>query len=170
MGSNYFAGVASCLFLNLDLKSFANKPATEKSLFYKVSVVSTVGVTTTVYIGNVYEWSFSGNPDDGLERKYYYAGAVRVAVHNDSGALKWLLADHLGSTSVALAEDGVLGGRQLYEAWGSVRFLAGDIGTEYTYTGQRSEDYINLIKMGVRWFDPDLDKSIFKSVLSLLVF
>ena len=94
---------------------------------------------------------------------------MRVAVRNDSGALKWLLADHLGSTSVALAEDGVLGGRQLYDAWGSVRFVDGDIATDYTYTGQFSEDYItdglasqgfDLYFMGWRHYDPELGRFI----------
>ena len=112
---------------------------------------------------NLGEFHISGTgfaPNVWVETKqYYYAGAVRLAVRDQHGELTWLLADHLGSTSVALDEDGNLGGQQLYDAWGSVRFVDGDIGTEYTYTGQRSyQDQFGLSYYVARWYDPHLSR------------
>jgi YD repeat-containing protein len=55
-------------------------------------VKATVSGTTTVYIGNYFEWS-------GTMKKYYYAGATRVTMRTGTGSgttgLKWLLEDHL---------------------------------------------------------------------------
>jgi hypothetical protein len=56
-----------------------------------------------------YEWSFSHDPYSSLEKKSYFANTIRFAVLDSSGALKWLLADHLVSTSGTMAENGVLG-------------------------------------------------------------
>ena len=61
-------------------------------------VVATQGVTTTVYIGNYFEWK--GSPSTMV--KYYYAGGTRVAMRTGTNAATYLMGDHLGSTSVAV--------------------------------------------------------------------
>ena len=64
-------------------------------------VKATVGGVTTVYIGNYYE------RDNGTTvRKYYYAGAVRVAMRT-SGNTFYLLNDHLTSTAITTNSSGV---------------------------------------------------------------
>ncbi|MFZ2361507.1 MAG: hypothetical protein WA040_19355 [Anaerolineae bacterium] len=64
-------------------------------------VKATVGGTTTVYIGNYYE------RDNGTTvRKYYYAGAVRVALRT-GGNTFYLLNDHLTSTAITTNSSGV---------------------------------------------------------------
>jgi hypothetical protein len=71
---------------------------------------------TTAYLGNYYEWSNS------TYKKYYYAGAQRLAV-NDNGTLYWLLGDRLGSTSiVANGMTGAWSAEQRYKPWGEQRY------------------------------------------------
>jgi hypothetical protein len=58
-------------------------------------VAATVGETTTVYVGNYFEWNVSA----GKKYKYYYAGMQRIARKKTSASsMKWLLGDHLNST------------------------------------------------------------------------
>ena len=115
------------------------------------------GVTTT-YIGNYFEWTGSTS----TMKKYYYAGTIRIAMRTGTGSgetgLKWLLVDHLGSTSVVVNADGSFNSMQLYKAWGEVRFASGTLPTDFTYTGQRSDSYINLLWYGSRWYDPALGR------------
>jgi hypothetical protein len=65
-------------------------------------IAETIGLTTTVYIGNIYEKKNQGGTI--TQKKYYYAGSLRVAVSTKVGAGSWevnfLLSDHLDSTSI----------------------------------------------------------------------
>jgi YD repeat-containing protein len=71
-------------------------------------IAETIGLTTTVYIGNIYEKKDQGGTI--TQKKYYYAGSLRVAVSTKEGAGSWevnfLLSDHLGSTSLTVDADG----------------------------------------------------------------
>jgi RHS repeat-associated protein len=112
-------------------------------------VKSTVG-TTTVYIGTYYEVT------GGSVTKYYYQGSSRVAMRNSNG-VRYLFGDHLGSTSVTA--DGTGGNviRQLYKAWGEVRYSSSSLPTKYTYTGQYSYNgsgEIGLMYYVARFYDP----------------
>jgi hypothetical protein len=84
-------------------------------------VMGIEGGTTTVYIGNYFEWKGSTS----TMVKYYYAGAERVAMRSGTADPLWLVGDHLGSTSVAANYDGTLYTRQGYKAWGEQRFIQG---------------------------------------------
>ncbi len=119
-------------------------------------VLATEGVTTTVYLGNYFEISVSGGVTSTV--KYYYAGAERIAMRQNEGAVKWLLGDHLGSTS--LVYDGSQTIRQGYKAWGERRFILGgeELPTTFRYTGQREEASIGLYYYGARWYDPVLGR------------
>jgi RHS repeat-associated protein len=121
-------------------------------------VLSTEGITTTVYLGNYFEMSVSGAITSTV--KYYYAGADRIAMRQNGGAVKWLLGDHLGSTS--LVYDGSQAIRQGYEAWGERRFILGgeELPTTFRYTGQREDASIGLYYYGARWYDPVLVRFI----------
>ena len=86
----------------------------------------TTGSTTTAYIGNYYEWSV----DSSTPTKYYYAGAMRVAMREGSSDPKCLLAERsfaalrtgLGSTSVVANNNGSPHSSKGYKAWGEGRF------------------------------------------------
>ena len=63
-------------------------------------VKSIVGGVTTYYVGQHYEKKGT------TVTKYYFAGATRIAVRTN-GTLFFLLADHLGSSSVTTDANGV---------------------------------------------------------------
>ncbi len=111
-------------------------------------VKATVGGVTTVYIGNYYEH------DNGTTvRKYYYAGAVRVALRT-GGNTYYLLNDHLTSTAITTNSSGVRQTELRYYAYGGTRYDAGGQMTIYRYTGQRIETGTGLYDYGARWYDP----------------
>ncbi len=81
-------------------------------------------------------------------------------MRQNEGAVKWLLGDHLGSTS--LVYDGSQAIRQGYKAWGERRFILGaeELPTTFRYTGQREEASIGLYYYGARWYDALLGRWI----------
>jgi RHS repeat-associated protein len=107
-------------------------------------VKGTVGTTTT-YLGNYLEYTTSGIV------KYYYAGTTRVAMRDTSGALKFLLGDHIGSTSITTNSSGVKSAELRYYPWGGQRWSSGTIPTSFRYTGQRLESSIGLYFYNARW-------------------
>jgi RHS repeat-associated protein len=111
----------------------------------------------TYYIGGIYELQ-------GTERTsyYYVAGqriAMRVGAPGQAGTLTYLHGDHLGSTSLATDASGeyVQGSRTGYYPFGERRY-GGGTGTDYGFTGQREEAYIDLIEMGARWYDGSIGR------------
>lgn len=73
-----------------------------------------------------------------------------------SGGAKWLLGDHLGSTSVSY--DGTTPSRQGYYPWGQTRF--GSLPTQYQFTGQYRTTSLGLDFFNARWLDPKLGRFI----------
>ena len=110
-------------------------------------VKAVVGGVTTYYVGAHYQ------VDNGVVTKYYFAGAQRVAMRKN-GTLYYLLADHLGSTSLTTNTSGALVSELRYKAWGETRHSSGTTPTSYRYTGQREEPGIGLYFYNARWFDP----------------
>jgi len=96
-------------------------------------VKSTVAGVTTVYIGNYYEWTST------TSRKYYYAGAQRLAVRAGAGTLSFLLGDHLGSTSITANSTGGFVAEVRYKPWGETRYASGTTPTTYRYPDHRLE-------------------------------
>jgi hypothetical protein len=103
--------------------------------------------------------------------KYYFSGSSRVAVRN-GGILQYLLADHLGSTSLAVSTNGNVVIETRYKACptrgckceGEVRYTTPDktLPTRATYTGQYVNDQatdlgvnfsFGLIYFQARWVD-----------------
>jgi hypothetical protein len=102
-------------------------------------VKGTVGGVTTYYVGNYYEYNVSTS----VATSYYYAGGTRVAMRQ-AGAVYYLHADHLGSTSLVtcgsaggckgMPYQGVLA-EQLYMPYGAPRWTSGTLPTDYRFTG-----------------------------------
>ncbi len=94
--------------------------------------------------------------------KYYYAGGTRVAMRTGTGEAKWLLGDHLGSTSVVANYAGTLYAGQGYKAWGEQRYSTGitPLPTTFRYTGQRESASFGLYYYGARWYDTALGRFV----------
>ena len=78
---------------------------------------------------------------------------MRESTNTDSKVF-FILTDHLGSTSIVADAAGNKVAETRYKPWGEVRYTSGTLPTDYTYTGQRSDSYINLLDYGARWYDP----------------
>ena len=107
-------------------------------------VRAAVGSVTTVYIGNIY-----GRDNGTTVRKYYYAGAVRVAMRT-GGQTYYLLNDHLTSTAITTNSSGVRQTELRYFAYGGARYNPGGQMTIYRFTGQRVETGTGLYDNGAR--------------------
>ena len=110
-------------------------------------VKETSGGTTTVYIGNYFEWT----GDAATMKSYYYAGGTRVALRTgtaSSGTVNYVLTDHLGSTSLTLDS---AGGRLnpntelRYMPYGAPRYDTNNHLTSFNFTGQRKDSGSGLL-------------------------
>ena len=85
-----------------------------------------------------------------------------------SMSVEYFLGDHLGSTSITTDADGAKVSEMRYKPWGEVRYswTASQSTTpayllpNYTFTGQYSDSYINLLWYGSRHYDPALGRFI----------
>ena len=110
-------------------------------------VKETIGGVTRVFVGNTYE------VDNGTVKKYYYAGATRVA-ESSGGVLYYLLTDHLGSTALTLDSSGVRVTELRYYPYGGVRYNPGGQVTTSRFTGQRWDSGTAVYFYQSRWYDP----------------
>ncbi len=102
-------------------------------------VIGTVNGVTTYYVGNHYEVK------NDVVTKYYFAGATRLAVRT-GGTLSFLLADHIGSSSVTTDANGTSTASALYKAFGETRYTLGNLNTDYKFTGQRDEPSLGIYR------------------------
>ena len=117
-------------------------------------VKGTVNGVTTAYVGNYFEWT------GGAMVKYYYAGGQRVAM-KQGGVVRFLLGDHLGSTTITATDTGGFYSELRYKAWGGERYSsATETPTTFRFTGQRAEELLGgadgLYYYNARWYDPYL--------------
>jgi len=110
--------------------------------------------SNTAFVGNYLEWTGATN----TMKKYYYAGATRVAMREGSSSVYYLLGDHLGSTSVVTDPGGAILSATRYDPWGELRAVSGPSQTSYGYTGQRAEKGLGLYFYGARFYDPQLSR------------
>ena len=113
-------------------------------------VKETIAGVTRVFVGNHYE------VDNGVVKKYYYAGATRVA-ENSGSALTYLLGDHLGSQALTLDSSGNRLNTNTeirYYPYGGLRYSAGSTPTTFNFTGQRRDSGSGLLFYNARWYDP----------------
>ena len=113
---------------------------------------------STVHVG-VY---FEKNLSSWATTNYYGAGSTRVAMRVGSSTVYWLLGDHLGSASLATNSSGgvIANSSTRYYPYGATRSGGTGLPTDYRFTGQRDDGYINLYFMGARQYDPQLGRWI----------
>jgi len=113
--------------------------------------VSTSSVTDTTTFDGYTDTVLSGGTT--TTTKYYSANSQRVAMRTSS-TLSYLLADALGSSTVALTSSGSTQAVQLFAPYGSVRYSQGSIPTTYNFTGQRLDSQTGLLYYHFRYYDP----------------
>ncbi len=116
-------------------------------------VKKVAGGQTTVYVSPSYE----KNLTTGAVTKYYYLGGQRVAMRV-GGTPSFLHADHLGSASLTTSLTGTVTGEMRYSPYGQTRWIAGTVGTDRRFTGQREEVAIGLYDYNARYYDPLLGR------------
>ncbi len=95
--------------------------------------------------------------------KYYFFASLTIAmrvIENGTDSMQWLLADHLGSTSVTANIDGSLNGILKYSAFGEIWASSGTTLTDYRYTNQLEQSEIGLYYYNARWYDPALGRFV----------
>jgi len=109
--------------------------------------------TTTLYfMAGAYEVT-------GSSVKKYYSFASMTIAANDGSGLKYLLTDQLGSAVAIANSDGSLASQQRYMPFGQVRTDVGPITqTDFGFTGQRANSYINLLDYHSRFMDPGISQ------------
>ena len=90
----------------------------------------------------MYEWQ-------GGAATQYYQGptgplALRRTGHSADNGVKYLLSDHLRSTSVLVNQDGSMASRQYYHPFGDNRNGPFSTLTTKRYTGQYHEEALGL--------------------------
>lgn len=106
-------------------------------------------VTTTTYIGNLFE-CITGNHC----AKYIFAGKTRIAFKDENGT-SYYHADHLGSTRAVTGSLGSLKEKIVYYPFGGVLSDTGSIGVNHMFTAQELDYETNLYNYGARLYDPD---------------
>jgi RHS repeat-associated protein len=112
----------------------------------------------------VYKLAFTLTRGEGVVwRSYYYAGASRIAMREDSDSgteVYYILTDHLGSTSKVVQVDGSsvsVTAQQWYKPWGETREMWGVLPTDRTFQGRLDPGW-GLKHFGARWFDSSLGR------------
>jgi hypothetical protein len=91
-------------------------------------------------LGGLYEKDLT----TGEVTTYYSAGGRMIAMRKGS-EVSYLLADHLGTTTAVLDDEGEVLSSRAYWPYGGDRSMEGDQRlTARSYTGQREEDYDGL--------------------------
>jgi RHS repeat-associated protein len=98
----------------------------------------------TVYVGGIYEES-----SDQTYVKYYSAFGRRIAMRDNAGVVHYILADHLGSSTVITDGGGAVVGTMKYYPYGAVRSVSGDMITDKLFTGQQREEPTTISTLGL---------------------
>ena len=144
----------------------------------RIKQVNNATLTTTTYVGNLYEKQVRGNTATHVH--YLRAGGQTVALYRAQGRTstsnpvgtptsantRYLHRDHLGSITVITNENQGIVERLAYDAWGKRRAptAAQTLGrlTSLTtlrgFSGHEMLDTVSLIHMNGRVYDPDLGR------------
>ncbi len=120
-------------------------------------VKGTVGITNTVYIAGLYEYS-------GGVAKSYYTGPGGVVAMRSGGTVYYLLSDHLNSTARIVNSAGAIQDTNYFFPFGGNRGVAFGGLTTKRFTGQYHESSIpggeGLYYYNARWYDAKLGRFI----------
>ena len=108
------------------------------------------GSTTTYTFFSHYEEEVTGGVPTTVS--HYSFGGLRIAVKRGSD-LYHLHGDHLGSTSLTTDSARAATASRAYYAYGAERNSSGDLQTDRTFTGQKS-DATGLMYYNARYYDP----------------
>ena len=144
----------------------------------RIRQVNNATLTTTTYVGNLYEKQVRGNTATHVH--YLRAGGQVVALYRAQGrtspsnpvgtptsaTTRYLHRDHLGSVTVITNENQGIVERLAYDAWGKRRAptaaqTLGQLTSMTTlrgYSGHEMLDTVSLIHMNGRVYDPDLGR------------
>jgi RHS repeat-associated protein len=122
--------------------------------------ISGTQIITTAYAGAI-EMSITAT--QRITKAYYSAGSQLIAMRvitASGSALFFMSSDHLGSASLTTDANGGFVARQKFDAWGNVRASAssGSMGTDISFTGQRSNSEIGLLFFNARFYDASLGR------------
>ena len=112
---------------------------------------STSSVSDTITFDGYSEVVITGGSST-ITNSFSVAGQ-RVAMRKGA-ILSYLLPDFLGSSSVALNNDGSTQAVQLYAPYGSTRYTDQVMPTDYNFTGQRLDTQTGLLYYNARYYDP----------------
>jgi RHS repeat-associated protein len=118
-------------------------------------VMKLAGVSTTTYIGKLYECT------DGQCIKYIFAGDQRIARKMvDNNIIHYYHSDHLGSSSAVTDAAGNRVQNLAYFPFGETREQSGTVDVHHKYTGQELDDSTDLYFYGARYYDAGVGKFI----------
>ena len=112
----------------------------------------------TDHVSNTGSWAEASTTVVQVTKYYTFAGQ-RIAMRQ-AGVVYYIHTDHLGSVSVVSDGSGALLAAQLYYPYGEVRWRAGTLPTDFTFTGQRAEASIGLLDYRARYYDPALGRFV----------
>jgi len=119
-------------------------------------VKKTVGATTTIYIGKLYECT------SGICSKYIFGAGQRIALKpvGTTGEIYYYHSDHLGSTQAVSNAVGAKVENLAYYPYGQTRINTGSINVNHKYTSQELDGSIGLYFYNARYYDPILGRFI----------
>ncbi len=109
---------------------------------------------STLFIGTIYEETGS----DSIQ--HIYAGAQRIALKKNTGAIEYFLPDHLGGTNLITDNNGAVIRTTKYMPYGSTYETSGTEDNDHKYTGQRLDDTTGLYYYTARYYDPSIGRFI----------
>jgi RHS repeat-associated protein len=119
----------------------------------------------------LYDWSGAFphvleryQPDGTLVERSTIAQDQRIAVTDETG-VRFLHADHLGSTRAATSTAGLVLGTAAWDAFGQA--AGGSLEPTYGFGGVASSD--GLIDLRMRWLDPSLGRFISEDPLGAMI-
>ncbi|MGH2687537.1 MAG: RHS repeat domain-containing protein, partial [Actinomycetota bacterium] len=111
------------------------------------------GGETRLFFGDLVETR------DGDDIYYYYAGPIRVAMKDTTGARTWYHHDHLGSVRLRTGEQGQQVESADYEPFGEASSASGEAGENpWDFAGHRTDGDSGLVYMNARYYDAEIGR------------
>jgi len=108
---------------------------------------------TTLFLGQSFEIS-----PDGQTTTYVFAGGMRIAARESTGAFRIYLSDHLGSSNVITDQTGTSVEVTENTPYGSISRNDGPVNVAHRFTGQRLDDETGLYFYNARYYDPEVGR------------